>query len=459
MQAYIKQRKLDDSLASLFGDYVTALDSYTELLASVDKVQRDAVLQGDLNTADTASSAGITGLSVAGAASNSGYSGGDSAAMGAAAGLVTAMVDAYEKDSELQEAKREAITKALHDYQNTYSDCQARAEVTAGSLSTTYSWKKGETGFDEGAENDELRKMITAENWQRVAAILDSKVERRPRDPFIAAVVMSVCAVINESEGKVPEMIGDARGCASAAALVPNGDFYDPYRLRFLQQAADIANRAFDLECKNGGIFDGSSKSAAPNAVKLWDACLLYSTDPSGEIRERRAWAVGATGDLKDALAQAQQVADLRSKTSRFDYNIACLYSRLGDTDTALKWFTECASNPEFVLVHRAKVDPDLAQLRNDKKDDFDQLTHVKWTWAVKWGIIHDDIELTNNSVFTLTNVRFSPTIIVGGKTYQVGILTIGRLGPNESHTFVNAAQIVEGRYDSAPATLVCDQD
>jgi hypothetical protein len=91
----------------------------------------------------------------------------------------------------------------------------------------------------------------------------------------------------------------------------------------------------------------------------------------------------------------------------------------------------------------------------------FDQLAvdqpDVTFTWQVKFGVLNDDIQLTNTSRVPLTNVRFKPRIEAGGRIWEL-TLKAGRIGPGEVFTWDNAVSIPGSHWDRASATLVCDQ-
>jgi len=290
---YIERRKLDDSLATLFGDYVKAVDAYSDFLANIGKIERDAVAKAERDAVNTGFDAGRRGGSAAAIANNQGYSKGDSAAIGILAAIISAVADSYEKDRELQEVKRQAVRRAARDVQDKLSTFQARAELTAAELTRKNSWKKGEAGFDEEKEDEELRRLSANRNWKGYWKIRNKRGERRPRDPFTKAFLARSYVSSFRSKGETSKMIYCARECVQSARLVPAGDIYDPYRLRFLRSAGDIANGAFSTELRKKGFFCGNKNAAAAYAVQVWDSCLKYGRDPTGDIRERRVLGIG----------------------------------------------------------------------------------------------------------------------------------------------------------------------
>lgn len=55
--------------------------------------------------------------------------------------------------------------------------------------------------------------------------------------------------------------------------------------------------------------------------------------------------------------------------------------------------------------VRRARTDPNLADVRRLRGEALTDLTKVKYTWDIDWGILNDDVMLTNGSAFPITDV------------------------------------------------------
>ena len=451
---YVKQRKLDDSLATLFGEYVEVVDAYSDFLANIDKIERNAVAQAERDALKTGFDAGFRGGSMAAMANNQGYSGGDAAAIGILTGIISAVADSYQKDQKLQEVKRQAVTRASRDVQDKFSTFQARAELTAAELTRKNGWKKGEAGFDEEV-NGELRRLIANEDWKGYWRLQRKLSTKRPRDPFIKTRIAENTSF---SELKTSDVLSWAKECVKSARLVPEGALYDPYRLRFLRLAGAIANEAFFKERRKKGFYGGTNNATASYAVRVWDACLKYSSDPTGEIRELRAWALGATGNIKEAVKQAKEVCHLRRKTVRYAYNYACLMSVSGETDTAFEWLSYAIKTLGCHDISGVKRDPDLAAMRKAKQKEFNDLVAVKYNWDINWGVFNDDIILHNNSAFTITNIALSVRIVQENKVWTP-VLKVNSVAPGSSHKWVNVVSIPERRTDKATAALSCDQN
>jgi hypothetical protein len=495
---HIERRKFDDSLAKLFGDYVGAVDAYSDLLANIGKIQRDAVAQAERDAMKTGFDAGLRGGSAAAVANKQGYSRGNTAAIGIVTAIISAVVDSFEKDRELQEVKRQAVRRASRDVQDKFSTFLARAELTAAELTRKNGWNKGEAGFDEEKDDNELRRLYANRNFKAYWKIQYNRAKRRPRDPFIKAFLAGSPSLIAsyQSEGKTREMLSCARRCVQSARLVPEGSLYDPYRLRFLRLASTIASRTYSTELRGKSFFGGKKNATAAYAVQLWDACLKYDRDPTGYIREGRAWALGSSGNIKGAVKQAAEVNHLRRKTLRYAYKYSCLLSASGDTKTAFSWFSYAVKNLGYSNITTAKTAPDLAAMRKARRKEFNDLVAVKYRWDIKYGVLNDDIVLYNDSAFAITNVVLSarivqlPSVVAGWPAdvrrqlaadpkklaaslpedirkqlaalpkprVWTRVLKVNSVAPGSSTKWGNAVAITGRRIDYKTSTLSCDQ-
>ncbi len=452
---YIKNKNLGGSLADLYDDFVAAVDAYGEFLATIDRIERTAVHQAERDAAETGFEAGLKGGSVAADAYNQGRSGGDSAALGILVTVASGAFDFYQKNQQLQEAKEQAAMQAIKIFKDKISTNQAQLEVVAADLTSKYGWKKGETGFGDEVEETQMAKFSTEKNTQAVTQLLTQRLASRPRDPIFQAWFIQNIGIPMTQESAT--MVKLAEVSVQCADLVPEGTIYDSYRLRFLYEAGDIANRAFSADFPTGGIYSGRPNPTAAFAVQVWDACLRYGSDPSGEIRERRAWALGANGDLRAALAQAQEVIRLRGQTQRFAYHYACIQSRLGNAEAAYQWL-DYAIKLGFNRTTDIKANPDLAFLRSSKAADFEQLVAIKYDWHPHWGLLNDDIVFTNDSNFALTNMTLEVRLEQDGRRWSLN-LNADVIAAGQTYTWENVVSIPGGRLTDKNVTLSCDQN
>src|SRR3984957_231321 len=79
--------------------------------------------------------------------------------------------------------------------------------------------------------------------------------------------------------------------------MVPDDPFYDSYRDRFLAIAGGVASRY--AQFPNGGMFsvgqDDDNRLFAWLTFIIDHYALSLTSDPTGEIREQEAWALGSS--------------------------------------------------------------------------------------------------------------------------------------------------------------------
>ena len=124
--------------------------------------------------------------------------------------------------------------------------------------------------------------------------------------------------------------------------------------------------------------------------------------------------------------------------------------------DLAGGWLND-AYRKGFTDVAFVRGDADLANFRNGKPERYKALTTAKWSYRIDFGIFNDDVVVSNDSPFELTNIRVDLVVKKGGRTWQPD-LTLPSLKPGTSYTFSNVFSIPGSSYDEAKATLNSDQ-
>lgn len=81
----------------------------------------------------------------------------------------------------------------------------------------------------------------------------------------------------------------------------------------------------------------------------------------------------------------------------------------------------------------------------------------ITFTWNLQFGVLNDDVLLTNTSAVPLTHLSFKLRIEASGQVWEP-TLTVDRIDPGATATWQNAVSIPNSHYDGASATLVCDQ-
>lgn len=145
------------------------------------------------------------------------------------------------------------------------------------------------------------------------------------------------------------------------------------------------------------------------------------------------AWALAGAGRFDDTLTLLSQLVELKRSDVVYAYNLACLLSIQGQPGEALGWL-EVAIKNGWTNISHVRSDPDLARVRNERAAQFNALTAVKFDWSIDWGILSDDIILTNRSGFPLTNITASVRVTSSGYTDWVQTLQVPGLAPGQTH-------------------------
>ena len=432
----VNERHVDETIVSLYGELLSAIDSYASFLADIGKIKRDAAARIGKETTESGFSAGYAGGAVAASSYNENESGSDAAIAGLATAAIAYLWDDYNKGKARAEAEQQAVAEAQKVLERKFSTFIARCQNASLTLTEKYSWNSGEAGFET------------------TSIPSDSGPHKRPRDPF--AVSLSAYLSGMAKGLSYQEVLDKAKQSERTLGLIPRNPIYDDYKSIVLWRAADLATQASLIELGSRSWTNAHSE-AGIYAVSMWDAYLKYSSDSTGEAREKRAWALARSGESKKALGQALAIQALRSKNALYAYNLACLLSIDGQTENSFKWFEYAVRGLGFNDIKSARGDPDLEAMRISQKEQFETLAEVSWAWNLEFGTFNDDITLRNNSAFALTNVQLTYSIEGGGQTFN-GSVSVPRLGVGQTKTWRNEVSVKGSRTKSRNATVTCDQ-
>ena len=402
---------------------------------------------------------GLSGGIMAGEAWRDGSSGGGALMTWAGMTIIGTLVKEVANAPARDEARRAAVDANARRFTARLSETLANAEGAALNLADRYGWAAGEAGFDMTPEQSRrVEDMAAKGDTPGLLRLVEVARARRPRDPFARAAA-AYQAALAPGQAADPEAFARASDeCLAAAALVPKGAFYDPYRSDFLGLAGLLAGCAASYELGERGWIAGPARRG-PRALSLWRAYLAIDPlDPGGEAREQLARALAATGRLAEAAATAAQVVDSRGNDPNFAYNYACLLSLTDKSADSLRWLQHAYRDCGHPDILRAKSDPDLAAVRASQAAGFGNLVAVRYTWSIDWGFFdHDDICLVNNSPFPLTGLALNVTVNSEGVAPWSTTLTTGRVEPGATcrwPTWIKA----RGKDAKGGAILTCDQ-
>lgn len=458
-QLYIRERGIEDRIAGLYGDLVALLDTYADCLAEAGRIERGGASRADRERAEALTKSSFQGGIAAGEAWQDGATGGEALVAWAGLTLVGTLASEMANAPARDEAKRAAMEANVRQFVARHSEALATAEGATLALADRYGWAKGEAGFDTTPEQSrQIMDLAARGDTLGLFRLMVAARERRPRDPFVLASSASRFATALGASATLDELARSADQCLAAAALVPEGAFYDGYRSEFLAQAGLLANEAALRELGSRGCVSGPAQRG-PRALSLWRAYLAADPrDPTGQVHAQLALALATTRRFAEAAAAAGEVADRLGNDPDFACSYAGLLSLTGRTADSLRWlehaYRDC-HHPDILL---ARSDPDLAAVRSDQAAGFAELVAVKHAWSIDWGLVsHDDICLTNNSAFPITGVTLAVTVRSTGSAPWAQTFATGRVEPGATYrwrTWVAA----RGRDAAGTATLTCDQ-
>ena len=453
---YSINRNLGSELTSLFADCLAAVDAYTALLEQLGRIERGAVVQRDADAFDTGTVAGANGSNAALDSYQNGASGTESILTGLAIGAIDAFINDYQKGQVRDEQRLAAVRAAGADLEKKLVPIVARLENLEDELSGKYGWGAHETrSTDTEAETQLLAELVGAGNLTEIRRLLDRRAERRSRDAFL--LLGKEYLVVHDSSATPQSLLAAAKRCVQHSALIPADRIYDDYRTEALSLAAILSTGSWERELQ-GASWAAANSSSAKYALSLWDVLLKHApADETGEWREQRAWSLMASGRPGDALQQANEIYSLRKNDGSFAFNYARLLSYSNQPQAALASLQTAVRQLGYDAIAAAKTDPDFAVLREAGAKEFRALAAVKATWNIQFGILNDDIVLTNYSTFPLTNVRFACRIVSNSRPWTPTLMC-EHIKPGETYKWVNAVSIPGGKVDQKTATLSCDQ-
>ena len=453
---YVKKHHADDELLAGYDKLLGTLDAYKVYLVELGRIENSANEQHADESSQAIASAGKNEVSAGSAMSYFGASNRQSIAAAGAAALGTWVWENHQKGKARNEAKTQAINSARNKFSEALASYQSLCRQTAQRLTSKHGWQPGEAGFDESDEYLSTRARLFKEgNIGGLAQLEQSLQGRRPRDPFVVERKTYLLAM---QEDKARTLrLESAKECLQAVSMVPAGTFYDRYRAELLCATGLALESLAGQEIGKEGLMNSASNEAALG-VQVWDAALRCQQDFSGELRQHQAWALALSGDLAGALKKAESVAELRRRDALFAYVLACLYSDTGDAANALTWLHEAVVIDGHANVAEIKTDPDLATLRKKRPAEIADLTAVRCEWKLDYGMMNDDLVVTNHSAFALTHLTISGTIQPNGKTWQD--LSIDTIPAGSSYRWKKAASVPGSKVnvDASRLQLRCDQ-
>jgi tetratricopeptide (TPR) repeat protein len=247
--------------------------------------------------------------------------------------------------------------------------------------------------------------------------------------------------------------------------MVPAGEAYDPYRIDFLTSAAIRASDAAAEALPTRYSYSSGQSPNAAEAIRICNTLLaLDPEDAGGYARTQLARALSCAGRHDEAARAAGAAIQAQARAGWSDpyacYRYAKMLSLSNNTEAAAAWL-QAAFQRGADSVVLARNDADFAALRDQRPDQFRDITAVKIDWKVKYGIVQDDVIITNRSAFALTHVRFQVIFRKNGSDLHTDpdVLEFDRLEPGQSHLFESVVHLSGDSYEGERHGWATDQD
>jgi len=398
---YAKAKGMEERLVTTYSDSIEIADRYGELLADFGAIDRDHFRKlkeagegGGLESA-------VQGFGLGQALAQAGIEP-ISATLILSGYAIKRAWDGYQQGQQLDEQRATALQIRLNQYLIERSRLLGRIEVQAGVLAEKLHWGVAEVGFDQNeVESTRVQEATERGDVKFLLQRAEQLKEARPRDPFVYAASGWLCMGLalrarmadwDDFEGSLWNSA--RREFQRAAQLVPTGRFHDPLRTESIWLASESATRM---------LYYTNNKDDLP--IQLADAALGFQPrDPEGRIAYTKSYALARNGRFEESLALFEKCAAIRGEDSSLLYDWACLLSLANKPEAAFSRLRESWLKGSRD-VRWIRKDRDLTNLRTRLPDAFAEMVKPKWSWGISYGMVWNDVSITNNSEFPLTGL------------------------------------------------------
>lgn len=451
-----EKESLEQEIIDGYNEYVSLLDSYTRFLTNIGAIRQAARDEASKDSFESGHKAGFAGGSTFGALSrNDDATTTEAVVASLLVAGVTYAVDSWGKSAQRDLAEEAAVATAAQKITDETTETLERTKQRFESLAKKRKWSPAEVGWT--LSQDQANAILSALKNDDTDLILrecDRQRRERPNDPFIQLAHNYARGTLLDLD--VDAVMAIADESYNVTKLIPDGDVYFDYRFECISQAASFASRARNIERRNTTILRKSPVSE--KALNLWREVLeLQPSDPTGVYRFNFAIASFENADIGPAIERMTELFTLLKENPDYLYWYACMLSREGDYDTAIKNLIAAISLGHYDIAG-VREDPDLVPLRGHWKDEFEKLVTPQWSWRVTDDLLWDDVVLKNESLYPLTNIEFTVTLKKGASTTPV-TLRCDAILPGVAKIWSDVVNGAEGEWDKAStAALKCDQ-
>ncbi|MBK8037760.1 MAG: hypothetical protein IPK22_11580 [Verrucomicrobiaceae bacterium] len=473
-ESHIGAHKFDPELQPVFRECLDLIDAnavLVENVAAIDAASYEALKNGAWKSLGNGAAAGVP-LALAYRAYNAPQSdgfnnGGDhngevsGALVGAVLAVGAVLWDAWDTGSKLDKEKKTQLEGVQREFNSKRDDILQRTRTSANQLAERHSWPSTGLAFSPQMQDEDQWKKLSKEN--NLAGQLQyyrDRAQVSPMNPFVKAQMIRQEVKLDGADVDATVQLQRAAEFADVAKLIPSQAVYDTYRLSLMRQAGELAlatlTKRQEKNAFNSPIVPGDEM-----AVIYWKTALkLEPTDPNGDIRWNLGVALSCVNLVEEAHTTLNSIAAMRANDPGYHYLLARLNGYQGRTTDAFESLQKALGNG-FSNVAEVRKCSDLDKMRSDLPDQTEKLLALKYHWDISYGIFNDDITLTNDSAFTLTDIVLVPEVTnPNGKYKPSEGLKLDKLEPGKSHKWTNCISITGGKpeIDTKRANIECAQ-
>lgn len=270
-------------------------------------------------------------------------------------------------------------------------------------------------------------------------------------DPFTLVAAAEDLAAASKEE-TASEAVWCAAWYSRAAQLVPHEPALERLRRQLHTNAVTLAATGLSerwFEEGHGALVleDGEPQEQALDALAICDAALAFEASP--ETRYHRTVVLNLAGRHREALVEVYRIQDHILAHPDRTYEAACIATSAGELDTGLGLLRR-ALEGGCSSVAWSREDPELEPLRRERREEFAELTTLRWEWRVGRGEQAGQVVLINTSAFPLTEVTLLPVVLSDGQEVWSGELTVPELPPGYEATWNLKGALPEGELSAS---------
>lgn len=454
---YTKSSKLDAEVGALYADFLSQRNAFIALQSEIGAIDAQVAAKLSDSRMKNSVESGWTAGTLWAQSENNGSDTGDALLGGVLVGLAQFFINDYQHSQEVEQKKKAQHAASFQRYDARRLPLEANRKSLISVLTRRHGWRKGETGFDDSAE--ELAR--EREAWrQRDFVLLErlalDRMRVRPRDPFAVLGYLGVISETNIQQITEAQWLALAELAFKAALLIPADSPFGSDRASLLTQAAWAADNAMELQ-------DDGFVAGVPNDVS--GLSLAYSEqvlqnepkDVGGIGRFYKAKALAHRGEFSKAAEIIAEVVSIQQRHAFINFTAARIQSRGGLQREAFA-SVQRALAAGWTNIKALRTWTDFAQLRNSHAVDLNELLKLKFEWSIIPGVFTDDVVLTNKSAFTLTNITFRVDLKTGNRDACRMLEKLPRLEAGKSYRW-DGIMSDSAKADLKMGTLTTDQD